>query len=83
MRYRPVFSDGVVEFLTTLPRRQQRKLLDRAQELADDPFLVPDFKTPDDEGREISHILIDDFLFSFWADHAAKVVMIVEIEDGS
>jgi hypothetical protein len=51
--------------------------------LADDPFLVPDFKTPDDEGREFSLILIDDFLFSFWADHAAKVLMIVEIEDAS
>jgi hypothetical protein len=83
MPYRPVFSDAAVEFFTTLPRRRQRMLLARAQELADDPFLIPDFTSPDDEGREISHILIDDFLFSFWPDHAAKVVMIVEIEDGS
>lgn len=37
----------------------------------------------DDEGREISHVLVDDFLFSFWPDHAMKVVMIVGIEDSS
>jgi hypothetical protein len=83
MRYRPIFSDSAVEFIATLSRRRQRRLLDRAQELANDPFLIPDLKLIDEEGREISHILIDDFLFSFWPDHAMKVVMIVEIEDGS
>jgi mRNA-degrading endonuclease RelE of RelBE toxin-antitoxin system len=83
MRYRPIFSDSAVEFLATLPRRRQRKLLDRVQELADDPFLVPDFRRRDEDDREISHILIDDFLFNFWTDHATKVVMIVEIEDAS
>ena len=83
MRYRPVFSDAAVEFLATLPRRRQRRLLDRVQELASDPLLVPDIKLMDDEGREISHVLADDFLFSFWPDHAMKVVMIVGIEDSS
>ena len=82
MRYRPIFSDSAVEFFVILPRRRQRRLLARAQELGSDPFLIPDFKRIDEEGREISHVLIDDFLFSFWPDHAVKVVMIVEIEDG-
>ena len=83
MRYRPVFSDVAVEFIATLPRRRQRRAIARAQELANDPFLVPDIRLPDDEGREIGHVLVDEFLFSFWADHATKVVMIVEIADGS
>ena len=78
MDYRPIFSVSA-----TLPRRRQRKLLDRIQELAGDPFLVPDFRRHYEDDREISHILIDDFLFSFWTDHATKVVMIVEIEDAS
>lgn len=82
MPYRPVFSDAAVEFLTTLPRRRQRRLLDRTQELVRDPFLVPDLKLVDDEGREICHLLIDGFLFSFWPDHATKVEMIVEIAEG-
>jgi hypothetical protein len=82
MRYRPVFSDSAVVFFASLSRRRQRKLLDRALELAGDPFLVPDFRSVDDDGREICHVLVDDFIFSYWADHAARVVMIVDVEDG-
>jgi hypothetical protein len=82
MRYRPVFSDSAVAFFASLSRRRQRKLLDRALELADDPFLVPDFRSVDDDGREICHVLVDDFIFSYWPDHAARVVMIVDVEDG-
>lgn len=81
MPYRPIFSDSAVEFFATLPRRRQQRLLRRVRELAADPFLVPDFKRVDADGRDISHVLIDDFLFSFWPDHATKVVMIVDIED--
>ena len=66
-----------------LSQRRQRKLLDRARELAADPFLLPDIRRSDDEGREIGDILIGDFLFSYWVDHAAKVVMITEVEDAS
>jgi hypothetical protein len=83
MRYRPVFSDSAVDFFTTLSRRRQLKLIDRARELAADPFVVPDLRRVDDDGREVGDILIDDLLFSFWVDHPAKSVMIVEIEDVS
>lgn len=83
MRYRPIFSDAAVDFFTTLSRRRQRKLMDRARELASDPFVVPDLQRLDEDDREIGDILIDDFLFSYWVDHPAKVVMIVEIEDAS
>ncbi|HUG12224.1 MAG TPA: hypothetical protein VMM36_14500 [Opitutaceae bacterium] len=82
MPYRPLFSDTAVEFVTTLPRRRQRRLVTRAQELARDPFLTPDFIWRDEDGRDISHLLVDGFLFSYWVDHAVKVVMIVDIEDG-
>lgn len=58
-------------------------LLERARELAADPFVVPDLRRRDDDGREIGDILIDDFLFSYWVDHPAKTVMIVDVEDTS
>lgn len=83
MPYRPIVSDSAVAFFATLSRLRQRALLDRARELADDPFVIPDLRREDDDGREIGDILIDDFLFSFWVDHAAKVVMIVEVDDAS
>jgi len=54
--------------------------LDRAQELAFDPFVVPDFRTHDATGREISHIMTDGFIFDYWVDHAVKQVIITEIE---
>ena len=81
MNYRPVFSDKAVLFFISLSRRQQWKLLDRAQELAADPFLVPDFPGRDEDGREISHMLIDGWLFSYWIDRPAHLVMITDIED--
>lgn len=83
MRYRPVFSDSAVQVFATLSRRRQIKLLDRARELAADPFVAPDLRRIDDDGRDVGDLLVDDFLFSFWVDHPAKVVMIVEIEDVS
>ena len=52
-----------------------------ARELAADPFVVPDLRRVDEDGREIGDILIDDFLFSYWVDHPAKVVMIVDVAD--
>ena len=83
MNYQPVFSDAAVVSFSALPRRRQRRVLDRARELAADPFVVPDLRRLDEDSREIADILIDDFLFSYWVDHPAKRVMIVEIEDVS
>jgi len=51
-------------------------LFEFPQEPASAPFLVPDFRRTDEEGREISRILSDDLIFSFWPDHATKVVII-------
>jgi hypothetical protein len=79
--YEVVFAAAAVEFFTGLSRRQQRRLLDRAHELADDPFLVPDFRSRDAAGREISHLMTDGFIFDFWVDHAVRRVVITLIEN--
>ncbi len=55
--------------------------MDRAHELARDPFLESDYRLEDSDGRMVEHLLIDGFVFSYWVDHAAKLVMIAEIED--
>ncbi|AHF91084.1 hypothetical protein OPIT5_13585 [Opitutaceae bacterium TAV5] len=78
--YKPVFTDSAVEFFVRLTKRKQRTILDRSHELAADPFLLPDFQTIDASGREISHLVIDNFIFDFWVDHAAKQVVITEID---
>jgi hypothetical protein len=43
--YDAVFASPAVEFFIGLTKRGERKVLDRAQELAADPFLVPDFRS--------------------------------------
>jgi hypothetical protein len=77
--YEAVFSASAVEFSVGLSKRRQRKLLGVAQELAADPFLVPDCRTKDVLGREISQILAEGFIFDFWVDHAVKRVFILDI----
>ena len=81
--YDPSFSDLAAEFLISLPRRRQRRALDCAYQLARDPFLCSDYSIEDKVGRLIEHMLIDGFIFSYWVDHAAKLVMIVEVDDAS
>jgi len=34
----------------------------------------------DQSGRDISHLLIDGFIFDFWVDHAVKQVIITAID---
>lgn len=55
--------------------------MDRAYELARDPFLESDYRITDATGRVIEHLLLDGVVFSYWIDHPAMLVMITEIED--
>lgn len=79
--YEAVLTASAVEFFVGLGKRRQRNLIDRAHELAADPFLVPDFRSVDTSGREISHLMVDGFIFDYWVDHAAKRVVITEIDN--
>ena len=79
--YEVVFAAHAVEFFLGLTKRRQRKLLDRSRELAIDPSLVPDFRSADSIGRTISHLVVDDFIFDFWVDHAARQVIVTGIDD--
>lgn len=81
--YGAVFSADAAEFLTRLPRRRQAKLLRLAQRLADHPFVRPDYSISDESGRDIDHLLVEDFVFAYWLDHAVRELRIVEIEDAS
>lgn len=78
--YEVIFAAVAVEFFVGLTKRNQRKVLDRAQELAADPFLVPDFQSQEAAGRTISHFMADGFVSDFWVDHAEKQVIVTEIE---
>lgn len=51
--------------------------------MANNPFLRSDYSISDESGREIEHLLADDFVFAYWVDHASKEVRITDIEDAS
>lgn len=81
--YALVFSESAADFILVLPPRRRRKVRDSVGRLAKDPFLRSDYSIPDDLGRGIDHLLIDDFVFAYWVDHAAREVRIVDIDDAS
>ena len=83
LKYRPSFSDLAAEFILSLPKRRQRAVMDSAYELAQHPFVESDYRITDSEGQVIEHLLVGDVVFSYWVDHAVRLVMITEIEDAT
>ena len=77
--YRSHLSLEAAAFLVSLPRRQQKRVLDLADQIARQPFQIGDYQTADAEDRDVENLLLDVFLFSFWVDHATLEVRISEI----
>ena len=81
--YRLVFSEGAAEFLVGQSKRRQREILELTQKLAEHPFVRSDYNIPDDTGREIDHLIIEDYVFAYWLDHAVREIRIADIEDAT
>ncbi len=78
--YELVLASAAVDFFAGQSKRRQRKILDRVNELAADPFLVPDILSTDSTGRDISQFMSDEFIFDYWVDHAVKQVIVTDID---
>lgn len=59
--------------------RDRRKLLAWFEELAETPFQTGDYEEVTPAGRRVQVSLREDWLISFWSDHAVKKVWIVEL----
>lgn len=81
--YEPVFAEAAAEFLLQLPKRRQKHVVALSRQLAAEPQLRSDYTLPDESGRPIEHLLIDDYVFAYWIDHAEREVRIADIEDTS
>lgn len=81
--YQPVFSEAAAEALLRFPRRRQRRVITLAHQLAARPHLRSDYRLPDDTGRAIDYLAVDDYVFAYWIDDAVREVRIVDIEDVS
>jgi hypothetical protein len=81
--YQLCFAAGAAEFLAQLPKSRQRRALRLAQSLAANPFVRSDYAIADESGREQEHLLIEDFVYTYWLDHAVRELRITDIEDAS
>jgi hypothetical protein len=80
---RPVFSSEAATTLARLSKRRERKALRLVNELAAHPFLRSDYTLPDESGRPIEYLLIDEFVFAYWIDHATRELRDIDIQDAS
>ena len=70
-----------LELLEVVPKRgaQQQKILRYIQSLAENPSAKGDFTDQDETFRTREIKIIGDYAITYWADHPAKIVMVVDI----
>jgi len=83
--YADAVEESVLAVFSTASARQQRHLLNSFRQIAAAPFRASDYEVEDSSGRILAVVLRDDWLVTYWCDHAVKRVMIAEIVvvDGS
>jgi len=59
---------------------RQRRILHALEQLKGDPFRAGDFEELDHGGRANQVLLSDDWLITFWSDHAVGEVRVVRLE---
>lgn len=79
--YDPVLSSKASSFLVGQSKSKQKQVLRLLFQLAELPGQLGDYSTREDGGREIQHLLVGDWHFSFWADHAVRELRVTEIDE--
>ena len=77
--YESHLSREAVAFVTGLPRKRQKLVLDLADQIARQPFQIADYQSVDAAGRTIESLRFEEYLFSYWVDHGSREVRISDI----
>lgn len=77
--YEPVLSGKASSFIVGCSRAKQKKIIAVIFQISDHPHQLGDYGTRDEAGREIQHLLLGDWHFSFWPDHAVRELRFTEI----
>lgn len=77
--FRLLVDIEVLEFLRTLPRRDQELLLKRFREIAAFPTNFSDFAEQDAVGRSVAVHVVGSFAIKFWHDFADRQVKILDV----
>jgi len=78
--YEIVLHEEALAMLAGGTRPTQRRLLRLLDDLKTNPFRRGDFQESDADGRLNEVLLVDDWLVTFWSDHAAREMRIVRLE---
>jgi hypothetical protein len=79
--YDPVLSSKASSILVGLPKAKQKKVLALLFQIAEHPSQLGDYATKEENGREIQHLMVGDWHFSFWADDAVREVRITDFTE--
>lgn len=60
-------------------KSQRRKVMNFIRSLQSAPFTESDYVDHDPSDRQRQIKMIGDYAITYWADHAAKIVMIVDV----
>ena len=79
MKYRLLIDWEVIEFLESLPRKEQGLLRNRFIAIQDHPSRFSDYTEPDSTGRRVDIHICGKYAIKFWEDHADRHVKILDV----
>ena len=77
--YSYVLAEAASNFAFHLPRREQQRLAAVCRFLASNPAREGDYLTSDRTGRILQNLLVDDWVVTYWPDHAERELRIAEV----
>jgi hypothetical protein len=81
MKYVAVFDETALRSLLAVRgSRRREKVLDVITALAKNPFLEGNFSAMDHTGRPVQLRVVGRFVLSYWPDHGAKELRIIDIQ---
>jgi hypothetical protein len=78
--YHLVLNEAAAMTLAGASRPVQRRLGRILDEVKSAPFRSGDLQQIDEDGRTYEVVLFDDWLVSFWSDHAVREIRVVNLQ---
>lgn len=79
--YDPVLSSKAASSLVGLSKPKQKKVVALLFQIAEHPSQLGDYATREESDREIQHLMVGNWHFSFWPDHAMRELRVTEISE--
>jgi hypothetical protein len=79
MSYRLLVDYEAIEFLETLPGREQRLLRNRIVAIRDNPGKFSDCSESDSTGRRVEIHICGKYAIKYWQDHADQHIKILHL----